>query len=100
MKWPKSAWDQACIAGVGALVTAILGARWLYTSRLAQYVSEYPRDGQDGLGAFVDAVEWFPVLLLAAFAFLFIAQRILTQEIPAESADPSAAPQDDKHQVE
>ena len=49
MKWPKGAWDQACIAGVAALVTGILGARWVYSSRLVQYVSEYPKDGQDGL---------------------------------------------------
>jgi len=47
----------------------------VYYVQFKLYASEYPRDGQDGLGAMVDAFRSGVFTLLGVFVVVFLLQR-------------------------
>ena len=54
-RWPKSRWMQAAIALIGAVVASVCVFIWTNNTYFERYAGQYPHDGQDGLGAMMDA---------------------------------------------
>jgi len=75
---PTSKFTQAVIAFLSAAVSAVLVFAWVNKSRFELYARQYPHDGQDGLSAFMEALQAGFWTLLGVFIFVFIAQCMLT----------------------
>jgi hypothetical protein len=74
-KWPRTLLAHAVIAFIGATILAILTFRPILEMRMATYVRQYPHDGQDSLGAFLDACAAALVIEIGSGFFLFVLQR-------------------------
>ena len=79
IKWPRSGWSQAGIAFAGALLAAILVYGYINKTHFDLYARQYPHDGQDGLGAMMDALSAGAMTMLVTFVVLFFVQRIATK---------------------
>jgi hypothetical protein len=78
MIWPKSRSAHAVLAFVGATLLTISSFRPIFDMRMNQYVVEYPHDGQDSLGAFLDACVAGFLIEIVACVLLFKLQRRLS----------------------
>jgi len=76
--WPISRWSQAGISFAAALVSAIAVYIYTFHTHFARYAAQYPHDGRDGLGAFMDALEDAAGTFILAFLITFVAQLVLT----------------------
>ena len=76
--WPKSGWAHAGIAFLSALISCVFVFIRVNNTHFARYAREYPHDGQDGLGAFMDALHAGALTLLGVFLLVFAVQRLLT----------------------
>lgn len=85
IKWPKSGWTHAGIAFLSAVIACGCVFSWVNNTHFARYAKEYPHDGQNGLGAFVDALEAGIWTLIGAFALVFAVQRLLTAKHSSSS---------------
>jgi hypothetical protein len=65
--WPRSRFGQGLIALVAALCVAIPVFVHVNNTHFDRYAKEYPHDGQDGLGALMDAFEIGAVTLVGVF---------------------------------
>ena len=77
MKWPRSKLVQLLIALFLATAVAISTFKPIMDARMAVYVREYPHDGQDSLGAFMDACVIWLVLEIGISVALYVLQRRL-----------------------
>jgi hypothetical protein len=78
MKWPTSRSTQAAIAFMGAVAISVAVYKWIDETHFARYASEHSHDGQDGLGAFMDALSTASFTMIGAFVVLFVWQRLAT----------------------
>lgn len=77
-KWPTSRWNQGWIAFIIAGITAYFVFVRSEKVLFAQYAKEAPYDGQDGLSAFMGAMQWGLGTLIVVFVLLFVIQRAIT----------------------
>lgn len=63
------------LAVVGAIISFVIANNVAFN----RLVRQYPRDGQDGLGALMIALEIAVVTLFVLFIVLYLAQRALTR---------------------
>jgi hypothetical protein len=77
-EWPKSGWAQAGIAFLSALISCVFVFIRINNTHFALYAREYPHDGQDGLGAFMDALQAGALTLIGVFVLVFVVQRFAT----------------------
>jgi len=84
-KWPVSRWAQGWIAFVIAGFTAYFVFVRTENALFAQYAKEAPYDGQDGLSAFMGALQWGAVTLIGVFIILFLIQRAITSIVNGNS---------------
>jgi hypothetical protein len=75
--WPRGRWSHAGIAFWAAIVAAIVADRIVYKIRLAQYVRDFPHDGQDGLAAFIEGLPAGAAVFVAGFIVMYLVQRAL-----------------------
>jgi hypothetical protein len=75
--WPRSHWRQAGIALAIAIPVSIFVFVRVNNTHFERYAREYPHDGQDGLGALMDAFQAGFYTLIGAFLCLFILQRLI-----------------------
>ena len=78
-RWPTSRWIQAALSFVGSLVASICVFISTNNSLFKQYARENPHDGQDGLAAFMGALEIAALVLVLTFVALYAIQRFLTK---------------------
>jgi hypothetical protein len=79
------------IALSAAILLAICVFKWTDRTQAEQYEREYPHDGQDGLGAFVDAAVAGGLTLFGAFAGFYLLQRMVTSVNRSASNSPTSA---------
>ena len=77
--WPRSKWAQAGIAFVGASISSVIVFIRVNNTHFALYARQYPHDGQDGLGAFMDALEYGFWTLIGVFLVAFFIQHLATK---------------------
>lgn len=77
-RWPKSSWIQACISLTGALLSAVIVFIHTNESSFNRLAREFPHDGQDGLGAMMEAFSAGSATFLFSFLGLLLAQKLLT----------------------
>jgi hypothetical protein len=77
--WPRPWWAHALISFAFASVLALLVFIRTNNTHFIRYAKEYPHDGQDGLGALMDAFEAGSVTLIGVFVASFVLQRIVTE---------------------
>lgn len=83
--WPMSRWAQAGIAIAMAIPISLCVFVRINNTHFERYAREYPHDGQDGLGALMDAFQAAFYTLIGAFLALFILQRVITAIRRADS---------------
>ena len=71
MKCLRSSAFQFVIAFIGATTLAVFTFRPILDARMAIYVRDYPHDGQDSLGAAMDAMMWFVVIEIVSWVLLY-----------------------------
>ena len=81
MHWPRSRLLQAIISVAGATALAILTFRPILDTRMAVYVREFPHDGQDSLGAAMDAVGAFILIAVCCSILFYLLQRRISRPI-------------------
>lgn len=81
LRWPKSGWGQAGTAFLGAAISSVAVFIWVNNTHFALYTREYPYDGQDGLSAFMDALQAGFWTLIGVFTLAFFIQRLITTKI-------------------
>ena len=77
--WPRSRSTQALIAFAGAIFSSISIYKIEFTVRLGEYIREFPKDGQDGLAAWIDGLQAGGIALVSVFALLLFLQWLLTR---------------------
>jgi hypothetical protein len=77
-KWPQSRWGQGGLSFLGAIIVAVVVFIHVNNSSFQRYAQQYPHDGQDGLGALVDAMQAGAFTLVGVFIALFVLQRLMT----------------------
>lgn len=88
-KWPTSRAPQALIAFGVAAVLAVCVFIWTNNASFDRYAQKYPSDGQDGLGALMDAVEAGAATLVGVFFSVFVLQRNLAATEAPDSNSPT-----------
>lgn len=86
MRWPKSRFPQALIAFAVSAGFAAEVFSWTVKTHLEQYNREYPDDGQNGLGAMMDAFEAGGFTLVGSFVIVFALQRRVTAPSSPDAA--------------
>jgi hypothetical protein len=79
IKWPCSRWRQAAISFLFAIACGIFVFVRVNRTHFERYAREYPYDGQDGLGALMDACRAGAWTVAGAFAAMFVLQRLITK---------------------
>lgn len=74
---PVSVWTQAGRAFWTALLSSICVFLYINVTHAMMYEKLYPNDGQNGLGAFVDACRPTGYTLVGTFVVVFFAQRLV-----------------------
>jgi hypothetical protein len=77
-KWPESRWNQGWISFAAAMITAILVFHRTEHVLFEQAAREAPYDGQDGLSAFMGALQVSSITLIGVFVVVFAIQRAIT----------------------
>ena len=76
--WPKSGWAQTGIAFLSAVISSVFVFIRVNNTHFVLYAREYPHDGQDGLGALMDALQAGALTLIGVFILVFAVQRLIT----------------------
>jgi hypothetical protein len=74
---------QGAISIAGATTLAILMFRPIFDARMAVYVRDYPHDGQDSLGALMDALAAFAIIEVCCSLLFYWAQRKFGRRAPS-----------------
>ncbi len=82
---PVSVWTQAGRAFWTALLPSICVFLYIYVTHAMMYEKLYRNDGQNGLGAFVDACRPTGYTLVGTFVVVFFAQRLILTNPFADS---------------
>jgi hypothetical protein len=91
MHWPRSRIGQALIAFAGATILVVLTIRPIFDVRMAMYVSQYPHDGQDSLGAAFDAIVASIFIEIVSCVLLYRLQKKLVGRRAAKVTVDSAS---------
>jgi hypothetical protein len=78
-KLPQTRPSQAGLSFGVAVLGAIIAFMITNNVAFSRLVREYPRDGQDGLGALMIAIEAAFIAFFGLFIVLYLAQRALTE---------------------
>jgi hypothetical protein len=84
-KWPTSRWGQGWIAFVVAGITAYLVFVRTENVLFEQYAKQSPYDGQDGMAAFMGALQAGGLTIIGVFIALFVIQRAITSIVNQKS---------------
>jgi hypothetical protein len=77
-KWPISRWNQGLISLVVAAVSAYIVFVRTESALFERYAKEAPYDGQDGLSAFMGALQASLLTLVGVLLALYVVQRLVT----------------------
>jgi hypothetical protein len=76
-RWPTSRWAQMGIVSLGAFAASLSVFIWTNNAHFKSYAQQYPHDGQDGLGALMDACFAGVWTFVGVLMGLFLLQRMI-----------------------
>jgi hypothetical protein len=80
-RWTTSRWAQAGISLAAAALVSVCVFVYVNNTHFARYAKEFPHDGQDGLGAMMDAFSEGSSSFFVVFLGLFFLQYLFTTDV-------------------